>query len=61
VPAFRRVDVVSGAVRRVRYDGADPSEEVAAGRVSPVEPEGLPNDGLQGAIGMSRLVARRLS
>ena len=60
-PAFRRVDVVSGEVRRVVYDDADPAEEIAAERVAPGEAEGLPSDGVQGALGMSRLVARRLS
>jgi hypothetical protein len=60
-PAFRRVDVVSGAVRKIRYDDADPAEEIAAERVASDEAEGLPNDGLQGAIGMSRLLDRRLS
>jgi hypothetical protein len=59
-PAFRRVDVVSGAVRRVMYDDADPAEEIAAERVRPAEAEGLPNDGLQGALGMTRLIVRLL-
>jgi hypothetical protein len=61
VPAFRRVDVVSGAVRRVIYDDANPAEVLAVEQVSPGEAEDLPNDGLMGWIGMSRLIAKRLS
>ena len=60
-PAFRRVDVVSGAVRKIVYDDDDPAEVIASERVAADEAEGLPNDGVMGAIGMSRLVDRRLS
>ena len=59
-PAFRRVDVVSGAVRRIVYDDADPFQVVASERVAPDAAGGLPNDGVQCAIGMSRLVEERL-
>jgi hypothetical protein len=61
VPAFQRKDVVSGAVRKVVYDDADPSEEASVEPIEAGEADGLPKDGVQGAAGVSALLARRLS
>jgi hypothetical protein len=60
MPAFRGEDVVSGAIFRVVYDDDDPGELLERRRVDPVEAKGLPIDGLTGAEGVRRWLARRL-
>lgn len=60
MPPFRRTDDVSGAVFRIVYDDDDPGEMLERQRVDPAEAEGLSFDGLTGAEGVRRSLARRL-